>query len=125
MKLTPEQIAGWRRIFTLLDTLAEPLPPPPTDLLTYPQLRHLFFNMLANALDRQLSLRKSALWIAANLRPAKTKRLWVYGLKHACDHAYQRLGGACYTTETDFTACLRRQGLVVQDGYVRAKEVQP
>jgi hypothetical protein len=92
----------------------------PTDLLTYPQLRHLFFNMLANALDRQLSLRKAARWIRGCLQPAR-RRVSVYSMKHTCDQWHQRRGGACYLTERHFTECLRRQGWVVRNGYVRAE----
>ena len=94
----------------------------PSDLLTYPQFRQLFFNMLALGLDRQLSLRKAARWIQDHLLPAK-KRVSCYSLKHDLDQWYQRHGSACYLRESDFTECLRRQGRVVRNGYVRA-EVQ-
>jgi hypothetical protein len=94
----------------------------PSDLLTYPQLRHLFFNMLALALDRQLSLRKAARWVRANVWPGK-RRVSCYSMKHTCDQWYQRHGSACYLTERDFTRVLEQQGWVVQNGHVHA-EVQ-
>jgi hypothetical protein len=118
MKLTPEQRAGWHRILKLLEELAEPSP---SELLAE-ELRRWAFAALANALDRQLSLRKAERWVRANLRPGKTRRS-VYGLKHVCDHAYQRIGNACYLREADFADVLRRCGHVVRNGYVRVEEV--
>jgi len=122
-KPTPEEAAAWQRIIRLCDEIAQPLPPPPADLLTYQQARHLLFNMFALALDRQLSLRKCQRWIQDHLLPAK-KRVSCYSLKHDLDQFYQRHGSACYLRESDFAECLRRQGWVVRNGYVRA-EVKP
>jgi len=118
MKLTPEQIAGWQRIFALLEELAEPLP---SERLA-DELRRWAFAVLANTLDRQLSLRKAERWVRANLRPGKIRRS-VGSLKHDCDHAYQRIGSACYLREADFADVLRRCGYVVRDGEVRIEEV--
>jgi hypothetical protein len=90
--------------------------------ITYEQSRQLLFNMLANALDRQLSLRKAERWVRATLRPGK-KRVSCYCLKHTLDHWYQRHGSACYLREADFIDVLRRCGHVVRNGYVRIEEV--
>ena len=119
-KPTLEEAAAWQRIIRLCDEISQPLPPPPTDMLTYPQLRHLLFNMLVLALDRQLSLRKAASWIRDHLQPAKRK-VSCYSLKHDLDQFYQRQGSACYLRESDFVECLRRQAWVVRNGYVRAE----
>jgi hypothetical protein len=95
---------------------------PPQKQITYEEFRHAFGNMLANALDRQLSLRKAERWVRTNLRPGKTRRS-VYGLKHTLDHWYQKHGSACYLREGDFADVLRRCGYVVKDGEVRIEEV--
>ena len=47
----------------------EPVPEP----ITYEEFRRMFSNMLANALDRQLSLRKAARWVREYIRPGKTR----------------------------------------------------
>ena len=96
----------------------EPVPEP----ITCEQFRCLFCHMLANALDRQLSLRKAAEWVRANIRPGK-KRISCYALKHTLDHWYQRHGSACYLVESDFADVLRRCGHVVKNGYVRIVEI--
>ena len=51
----------------------EPIGGPPPDPITYEEFRSIFCNMLANALDRQLSLRKAARWVRANIRPGKNR----------------------------------------------------
>ena len=81
----------------------------------------LFCHMVANALDRQLSLLKAERWLRANVRPGKVRRS-VGSLKHDCDHAFQRHGGACYLREGDFADVLRRCGYVVKNGEVRIEE---
>jgi hypothetical protein len=96
----------------------EPVPEP----ITYEEFRRMFCNMLANALDRQLSLRKAARWVREYIRPGK-KRISCYALKHTLDHWYQRHGSACYLVESDFADVLRRCGHVVKNGCVRIKEV--
>ena len=96
---------------------------PPPKQITYEEAGHLFRNMLINALDRQVSLRKAARWVHANLRPGKTRRS-VYCLKHTVDHAYQKIGSACYLTESDFADVLHRCGYVVKNGEVRIKEIE-
>jgi len=121
---------AWRKADTLLRLcklaatvnkyFEEPEPKP--EPITYEQFRRLFFAMLANALDRQLSLRKAERWVRANLRQGKTRRS-VYGLKHTLDHWYQRHGSACYLVESDFADVLRRCGHVVRNGCVRVEEV--
>ena len=97
-------------------------PEPDREQITYEEFRTAFCNMLANALDRQLSLRKAERWVRENLRPGK-KRVSCYGLKHTVDHAYQASGSACYLTERDFTDVLRRCGHVVKNGVVRIAEM--
>jgi hypothetical protein len=83
---------------------------------------HRFFrHMLANVLDRQLSLLKAERWLRANVRPGKVRRS-VGSLKHDCDHAFQRIGSACYLREGDFADVLRRCGYVVKNGEVRIEE---
>ena len=96
----------------------EPVPEP----ITYEEFRRMFCNMLANALDRQLSLRKASRWVCEYIRPGKTRRS-VYGLKHDLDHWYQRHGTACYLRESDFADVLRRCGHVVKNGHVRIAEI--
>ena len=118
MKLTPEQITGWQRIFALLEELAEPLP---SERLA-DELRRWAFTVLANVFDRELSLRKAERWVRANLRPGRIRRS-VGSLKHDCDHAFQRIGSACYLRTEDFGNVLRRCGYVVKNGDVRIKEV--
>ncbi len=100
----------------------EPIGGPPPDPITYEEFRSIFCNMLANALDRQLSLRKAARWVRANIRPGK-KRISCYALKHTLDHWYQRHGSACYLVEADFADVLRRCGHVVRNGDVRIAEI--
>ena len=90
--------------------------------ITYEEFRRMLCNMLANALDRQLSLRKASRWVCEYIRPGKTRRS-VYGLKHDLDHWYQRHGTACYLRESDFADVLRRCGHVVKNGCVRIGEV--
>jgi hypothetical protein len=117
-KMTPEEIAGWKRIFTLIEEITRPEPPPSN--LEY--FRRAFHNMLGVAIDRQVSLRLAARWIAAYLVPAK-KRISVYSLKHTVDWHYQAHGRACYLTERDLADVLKKCGFRVADGYVCAKEV--
>ena len=93
----------------------EPEPEPST-------YRRLFCNMFVNALDRQLSLRKAERWVRANLRPGGIRRS-VGSLKHDCDHAFQRIGSACYLRTEDFGNVLRRCGYVIKNGDVRIKGV--
>ena len=97
-------------------------PEPEPEQITYERFRTAFCNMLANALDRQVSLRKAERWVRENIRPGK-KRQSVYALKHTVDHAFQRRGSACYLREGDFADVLRRCGYVVKDGEVRIEEV--
>jgi len=119
MKLTDEQRQCLNRIANLLEELAEPTP---SELL-FDQLRRYAFARLANELDRRLSLRKAERWVRAYVRPGRTRRS-VYGLKHDCDHWYQRHGTACYLREADFADVLRRCGHVVKNGAVRIQEME-
>jgi hypothetical protein len=106
------------RYFEALERKPEPEP----EQITYEGFRTAFCNMLANALDRQVSLRKAERWVRENIRPGK-KRQSVYGLKHTVDHWFQARGSACYLRESDFTDVLRRCGHVVKDGFVRIQEL--
>jgi hypothetical protein len=108
--------ATLNRYFEALEREPEP------DPITYDEFRRMFCNMLANALDRQLSLRKAERWVRENLRPGKN-RVSCYGLKHTLDHWYQARGSASYLTERDFTDVLRRCGHVVKNGDVRITEL--
>ena len=107
---------------TVNEHFGEPEPEPEPELITYEQLRRLLLSMLANALDRQLSLRRAERWVRATLRPGRT-RVSCYCLKHTLDHWYQRHGSACYLREADFSDVLRRCGHVVRNGYVRIQEM--
>jgi hypothetical protein len=109
--------ATLNRYFEALDRQPKP------EQITYEEFRTAFCNMLVNALDRQVSLRKAERWVRENLRPGK-KRVSCYGLKHTLDHWYQTRGSACYLTERDFTDVLRRCGHVVNSGVVRIQEVE-
>lgn len=95
---------------------------PRPEQITYEEFRRSFYHMLANALDRQLSLRKAERRVRVTLRPGK-KRVSCYCLKHTLDHWYQRHGTACYLRVGDFIDVLRRCGHVVRNGYVRITEV--
>ena len=95
---------------------------PPPDPITYEEFRSMFCNMLANALDRRLSIRKAERWVRDYIRPGKN-RVSCYGLKHTLDHWYQARGSACYLRERDFIDVLRRCGHVVKDGVVRIQEL--
>jgi len=97
--------------------------PPADELLTYEEARVLLFAIVANGLDRQRSLRKAERWVRANVRSGR-KRRSVYGLKHDCDHAYQRIGDACYLREADFADVLRRCGHIVKNGFVHIQEIE-
>ena len=118
IKLTPEQRAGWQRIAKLLEELAEPTP---SELL-FEELRRFTFARLANELDRRVSLRRAERWVRANIRRGKNRES-VYCLKHVCDHAYQKIGSACYLREADFADVLRNCGHVVKNGEVRIQEL--
>ena len=94
------------------------------DLLTIEEAERLLAALVAKGLDRYRNIRRAERWIAASLRPSKT-RATVYGLKHKVDNAYQRIGSACYLTEATFAECLRRQGYRVRGDYTYAKEISP
>ena len=53
----------------------EPIGGPPPDPITYEEFRSIFCNMLANALDRQLSLRKAARWVCAEHSAGEERRI--------------------------------------------------
>jgi len=102
-------------VATVNNYFEEPEPEPST-------YRRLFCHMVVNALDRELSLRKAARWVHANLRPGTIRRS-VGSVKHDCDHAFQRLGSACYLRDSDFGSVLRRCGYLVRNGEVRIEKV--
>jgi hypothetical protein len=112
--------ATLNRYFDALER--EPMRRPQPDPISYEEFRSVFCNMLANALDRQLSLRKAERWVRECIRPGK-KRVSCYGLKHTLDHWYQARGSACYLTERDFTDVLRHCGHIVKNGFVRIQEL--
>ena len=123
-KPTPEEAAAWQRIIRLCDEILQPLPPPPADLLTYQQAASLVLQHVCTWLwTGNCRCENAQRWIQDHLLPAK-KRVSCYSLKHDLDQFYQRHGSACYLRESDFAECLRRQGWVVRNGYVRA-EVKP
>ena len=49
---------------------------PEPEQITYDEFRSAFCNMLANALDRRVSLRKAERWVRANIQPGKKRKVF-------------------------------------------------